>query len=60
MRPDELAAFILDEDTRILKQLTVKDVEQTNKLFEDLYGKDVPPRVEYIERNEWGVEVDYE
>lgn len=52
MRPDELAAFILDEDTRVLKQLTVKDVEQTSKLFEDLYGKDVPPRVEYIERNE--------
>lgn len=58
--PEELASFILDPDTRQLKQLVVEDFEKTDDLFKDLYGKDVPPRVEYINNNIWGVEVDYE
>ncbi len=58
--PEELSTFILDEDTRIIRQLTVEDIGKTDKLFKDLYGKDVPPRVEYINNNIWGVEVDYE
>ena len=58
--PEELSAFILDEDIRIIRQLTVDDIGKTDKLFKDLYGKDVPPRVAYINNNIWGVEVDYE
>lgn len=58
--PEELASFILDPETRQLKQLTVEDFEDTNNLFIDLYGKDVPPRVQYINDNIWNVEVDYE
>lgn len=60
MQPQELAAFILDQDTRQIKQLVVNDFEETEQLFEDLYGKNVPPRVDYINNNIWGVEVDYE
>lgn len=60
MQPQELAAFILDQDTRQIKQLVVSDFEETEQLFEDLYGKNVPPRVDYINNNIWGVEVDYE
>ena len=59
-QPEELATFILEEDTRIIRQLTVDDFAKTDNLFTDLYGKDVPPRVEYINNNIWGVEVDYE
>lgn len=58
--PEELAEFVLEKDTRKLKQLVVKDFDKTDKLFLDLYGKDVPPRVEYINNNEWEVKVDYE
>jgi DNA gyrase subunit B len=58
--PEELASFILDPKTRKLKQLIVEDLKDTDKLFKDLYGKDVPPRVEYINNNIWNVEVDYE
>lgn len=60
MQPEQLAAAVLDEETRKIKQLTVSDVEATNKLFVDLYGPVVAPRVEYINSNPWGVQVDYE
>lgn len=60
MQPEQLAAAVLDEETRKIKQLTVSDIEATNKLFVDLYGPVVAPRVEYINSNPWGVQVDYE
>lgn len=60
MQPEQLAAAVLDEETRKIKQLTVSDIEATNKLFIDLYGPVVAPRVEYINSNPWGVQVDYE
>ena len=60
MQPEQLAAAVLDEDTRKIKQLTVSDIKNTNKLFTDLYGPVVAPRVKYINSNPWGVQVDYE
>lgn len=59
-KPEELAEAVLEQDTRKIKQITVSDIEQADKLFVDLYGKDVPPRVKFINENIWGVEVDYE
>lgn len=60
MMPEELAASVLDLDTRRIVQLQVSDIEQTDKLFTDLYGRNVPPRVQFIEENPWNVQVDYE
>lgn len=59
-KPEELAEAVLEQDTRKIRQITVSDIEQADKLFADLYGKDVPPRVKFINENIWGVEVDYE
>lgn len=59
-KPEELAEAVLEQNTRKIKQITVSDIEQADKLFVDLYGKDVPPRVKFINENIWGVEVDYE
>lgn len=59
-KPEELAEAVLEQDTRKIRQITVSDIEQADKLFVDLYGKDVPPRVKFINENIWGVEVDYE
>lgn len=44
----ELAYCLLDPSTRNIKQLVVEDIQMTNKLFNDLYGKDVEPRVEFL------------
>lgn len=58
--PEQLAESLLNEETRKMRKLTVSDIEKTNKFFEDLYGKEVRPRVEYINENPWNVQVDYE
>ena len=60
MLPEQLAEALLDEETRKIKKLTVSDIGKTDMLFTDLYGKVVQPRVDYINENPWGVQVDYE
>ena len=44
----ELAECLLDPDTRHIVQLAVSDVDKTDKLFTQLYGKAVEPRVKFI------------
>ena len=48
MDSEELSQALLDPSTRNILQLQVNNVEQTNKLFNDLYGKAVEPRVRFI------------
>ena len=60
MDSEELSDTLLSPDTRNIVQLTVQDVEQTENIFEMLYGKNVQPRVEYILQHAEEVDVDYE
>lgn len=48
---EELAYCLLEPETRNLYQLTVSDIERTEKMFQDLYGKNVEPRVEFLEKH---------
>lgn len=48
MDPDEVAETLMNPATRNIVQLTVSNVENTNALMKDLYGKDVKPRVDFI------------
>ena len=48
---DELAYCLLEPETRNLYQLTVSDIGKTNKMFQDLYGKNVEPRVKFLEKH---------
>lgn len=48
MDEDEVEETLMDPDKRIIKQITVADVEAANKLFEDLMGTAITPRKEYI------------
>lgn len=48
---DELAYCLLEPETRNLYKLTVSDIEKTNKMFQDLYGKNVEPRVKFLEQH---------
>ena len=45
---EELSYALLDPETRHIVQLTVSDEEQTDQLFEDLYGRKVEPRVKFL------------
>lgn len=48
MDEDEVEETLMDPEKRIIKQITVEDVEAANKLFNDLMGTAVTPRKEYI------------
>ena len=57
---DELAYCLLDEETRNIVQLEVVDYGKTDKIFEDLYGKDVEPRVVFLAKHSEEGRADYE
>ena len=45
---DELSYCLLEPENRNLYQLQVSDIEKTNNMFQDLYGKAVTPRVKFL------------
>ena len=48
---DELSYCLLDPSTRNISLLTVENVEKANNMFNDLYGKKVEPRVEFLNKH---------
>ena len=51
MDVDETEETLTDPENRIIKQITVEDVEATDKLFEDLMGQGVNARKAYIKEH---------
>ncbi len=51
MNAEELWETTMDPAKRILKQVSVKDSEGANKVFEMLMGSEVPPRKTFIQSN---------
>ena len=49
MNPSQLWETTMDPKTRTLKQVTVGDIEETDRLFTMLMGEEVPPRKKYIQ-----------
>lgn len=60
MDSKELGDTLLDASTRNIVQLSVSDINKTEQMFEDLYGKAVQPRVDYILNHSENGEVSYE
>ena len=48
MSIEETEETLTDPDQRIIKQVTVEDVQATNRLFDDLMGDAIFPRKEFI------------
>lgn len=57
---EELSDTLLNPESRNIVQLTVNDIGLTDNMFEDLYGKDVKPRVEFLLKHSEEAEYDYE
>ena len=51
MDPDELRDTTMAKETRILRQITVDDLQVADAAFEKLMGEEVEPRREFIEKN---------
>jgi len=49
MNPEQLWETTMDPKTRTLKQITIEDVEETDRVFTMLMGSEVPPRKRFIQ-----------
>lgn len=58
MNADELWETTMNPTTRTLKQVTVDDAVEADKMFEVLMGSDVAPRKAFIQNNAKLVEID--
>lgn len=47
----EETSILVDPDKRIIKQVTVEDIETTDKLFDDLMGNQIAPRKRFIQQH---------
>lgn len=53
MDVDQVEETLTNPDTRIIKQITVDDIDATDELFNDLMGTAVGPRKDFIRENSY-------
>jgi DNA gyrase subunit B len=58
MNPGQLWETTLDVNARSLLQVSVKEIDEANTIFDELMGDKVEPRREFIEHNALAASVD--
>lgn len=51
MNAEQLWDTTLNPENRILKQVTIENAGEADRIFSMLMGDEVPPRREFIEKN---------
>ena len=51
MNPEELWETTMDPSRRVLKQVTIEDAQEADRMFDILMGTDVPSRKSFIQSN---------
>ncbi len=51
MSAEELRDTTMDPEQRLLKQVTISDAVEADRIFSMLMGEDVAPRRDFIEAN---------
>ena len=50
MSVEETEETLTSIENRTIRQVTVEDIEEANKLFDDLMGQAINPRKEFIKK----------
>lgn len=58
MNPDELWETTMNPETRVLKQVTIEDAKEADKVFDTLMGTEVASRKSFIQSNAKYAELD--
>ena len=58
MNPEQLWETTLDINARSLLQVSVKEIDEANTIFDELMGDKVEPRREFIEEHALAASVD--
>ena len=51
MNPEQLWETTMDPENRILKQISIENAAEADRIFSMLMGEDVAPRRDFIEAN---------
>ena len=51
MNAEQLWETTMNPKTRVLKQISIQDIQEANNVFEMLMGKEVAPRKHFIQAN---------
>lgn len=58
MNPEQLWETTMNPENRVLKQISIDDAEEANKVFDMLMGNEVKPRRSFIQRYSKEAEID--
>jgi len=58
MNPQQLWETTMDPEQRLLKQVTIEDVQKTDEVFDMLMGEQVPPRRRFIQTHARNADLD--
>lgn len=51
MDVEQIEETLTDPNNRIIKQITIEDIDETDELFEDLMGTKIEPRKIFIRQH---------
>lgn len=58
MDAEQLCETTMDQSKRVLRQVTIDDIEEANNVFTMLMGEDVPPRKKFIQSHANNAQLD--
>ena len=58
MDAHEMEETVMSPETRTLKQITMDNIDEVNKVFLDLMGENTISRKKFIEENSWKANID--